>query len=102
MPDGFDAGDAAARVAAEPDVWTDGSLVEDEVSGASSSGSGFFSFRSGHLWATAGGVILMMKLEVTGLLGLAVVYALFLVLYRLFKGLSFGELSLLFRLLMVT
>ena len=37
---GFDAGGAAERVAAEPDVWIDGSLVEDQVSGASSSGSG--------------------------------------------------------------
>ena len=27
-----------------PDVWTDGSLVQDKVSGASSSGSFFFFF----------------------------------------------------------
>ena len=51
LPDGLDCGDAVASVAAEPDVWTDGSLVEDKVSGASSSGSGFSSFLSGHLWA---------------------------------------------------
>ena len=48
---GFDAEGAAQRVAAEPDVWTDGSLVEDKVSGTSSSGSGFFSGHPGQLWA---------------------------------------------------
>ena len=37
------------HVAAGPDVWTDGSLVEDKVSGASSSGSGFFTGRTGLL-----------------------------------------------------
>ena len=42
LPDVFGAEGAAERVPAEPDVWTDGSLVEDKVSGASSSGSGFF------------------------------------------------------------
>ena len=31
---GFDAEGAAWRVAAEPDVWIDGNLVEDKVSGA--------------------------------------------------------------------
>ena len=42
MPVGFHAEGAARRAAAEPDVWTDGSLVEDKVSGASSAGSGLF------------------------------------------------------------
>ena len=37
LPRGFD--DAALQVSEQPDVWTDGSLVLDEVSGASSSGS---------------------------------------------------------------
>ena len=37
LPVGFDAERAAGRVAAEPDVWTDWSLVQDLVSGASSS-----------------------------------------------------------------
>ena len=41
FPVGIEAGGAVERVAAEPDVWTDGSLVQDKVS-ASSSGSGFF------------------------------------------------------------
>ena len=69
-------------MAAEPDVWADGSLVEDKVSGASSSGSGFFliiilvSFG-----LIGGGAILMMIWVGTGQLGLAVVSVLFLVLY---------------------
>ena len=42
LPVGFDAGCAAERVAVELDVWTDGSMVEDKVSGASSAGSFFF------------------------------------------------------------
>ena len=42
LPVGFDAEGAAERVTVEPDVWTDGSLVEDKVSDASSSGFRFF------------------------------------------------------------
>ena len=38
---GFDAEGAAGRVAAEPDVWTDGSMLEDKVSGASAVGAFF-------------------------------------------------------------
>ena len=51
LPVGFDAEGAARRMAAEHDVWTDGSLVEDKVSGASSAGAGCFSFRCNRLWA---------------------------------------------------
>ena len=40
LPNGFDAGSAALHVAREPDVWTDGSMVEDKVSGTSSAVSG--------------------------------------------------------------
>ena len=43
---GFDAEGAARRVAAESDVWTDGSLVEDKVSGA---GAGCFTYRGSRL-----------------------------------------------------
>ena len=42
LPSGFDAESAAQGVAGEPDVWTDGSMVEDKVSGSSSAGAGFF------------------------------------------------------------
>ena len=51
LPVGFDAEGAARRAAAEPDVWTDGSLVEDKVSDASSAGAGCFTFRCCRLWA---------------------------------------------------
>ena len=51
LPVGFDAEVVARRVAAEPDVWTDGSLVEDKVSGASSAGAGCFTCRGSRLWA---------------------------------------------------
>ena len=45
---------AAGRVSAEPEVWTDGSLVEDKVSGVSSSGPGFFTGHPGRLWTDRG------------------------------------------------
>ena len=51
VPGGFDAGSAALHVAREPDVWTDGSMVEDKVSPVSSSGAGFSSGRAGRFWA---------------------------------------------------
>ena len=57
---GVDAEGAAVRVAAKPDVWTDGSLVEDKVSGAASSGSLFFTCYTGSsLGPIVGGTILM-------------------------------------------
>ena len=51
LPVGFDAESAALQVAREPDVWTDGSLVEDRLSTVSSSGAGFSSGYSGRFWA---------------------------------------------------
>ena len=51
LPVCFGAEGAAWRVAAEPDVWTNGSLVDDKVSGVSSAGSGCFTFRCSRLWA---------------------------------------------------
>ena len=61
LPVGFDAEGAAERVAAEPDVRTDGSMVEDKVSGASSAGSGLFLRVVQVIFGlTAGGAILMV------------------------------------------
>ena len=37
-------------LSAYPDVWTDGSLVRDEVSGACCGGSGVFALASGASW----------------------------------------------------
>ena len=46
----FDHDSAAASVPDHPDVWTDGSLVLDRLTGISSSGSGFFAHQSEHFW----------------------------------------------------
>ena len=42
MPVEFHAAGTACRVPGEPAVWTDGSLVQDKVSGVCSAGSVFF------------------------------------------------------------
>ena len=47
----FDVDGAALRVADDPDVWTDGSLVDDKSSGVSSAGAGCFTFRDRRLWS---------------------------------------------------
>ena len=47
----FDPDDAAASLADHPDVWTDGSLVLDQVTGVSFSGSGFFAHQDERLLA---------------------------------------------------
>ena len=52
LPAGFDVEGAARRVADEPDLWTDGSLVDDKMSGVSSAGTGCFTFRVRRLWAS--------------------------------------------------
>ena len=46
----FDAVRAAFSMPDDPNVWTDGSLVLDEVTGVSSSGSGFFAHQAEHFW----------------------------------------------------
>ena len=50
VSDGFDAVEAAAGMLDAPIVWTDGSLVPDQVTGVSSSGAGFFTHQSEHCW----------------------------------------------------
>ena len=54
---GFDAEGAAGRVAAEPDVWTDGNLLEDKVSRASSVGAFFILIAAVIFGQIGGGVI---------------------------------------------
>ena len=48
--DEFDHARAASSLSDHPTVWTDGSLVLDQVTGVSSSGSGFFAHQSEHCW----------------------------------------------------
>ena len=43
-----------------PNVWTDGILVLDEVTGVSSSGSGFLLISLDIVWALVGGIMLIM------------------------------------------
>ena len=50
LPAGFDVDGAALRVTDDPDVWTDGSLVDDRGSGVSSAVAGCFTFRDRRLW----------------------------------------------------
>ena len=50
LPVGFDAETAALQVAQDPDVWTDGSRIEDRLSTVSSSGAGFSSGHSSRFW----------------------------------------------------
>ena len=51
MLEDFDSADAAARMPDAPNVWTHGSLVVDEVTRVSSSGSGFFAHQSELSWS---------------------------------------------------
>ena len=48
--DDFDHDMAVSSLPDHADVWTDGSLVLDQLTGVSSSGSGFFSHQAEHFW----------------------------------------------------
>ena len=50
VPDEFERDDFARRLPVDPNVWTDGSNVLDEVSVASSAGSGTYAHVSGRTW----------------------------------------------------
>ena len=43
--------EAATLMLDHPNVWTDGSLVLDQVTGVSSSGAGFFAHQSENCWS---------------------------------------------------
>ena len=101
LPGSFDAESAALHVAGEPDVWTDGSFIDDKVSAVTSSGLGFLPVVLAAFGLGVLGGTLMMMFKVMQLWPLAVVIVLFLVLCSLYKGLSCGVLFLLFRPLVV-
>ena len=46
-----DAVEAASRMPDAPNVWYDGSLVLDQITGVSCSGAGFFAHQSEHCWS---------------------------------------------------
>ena len=48
LPDGFDADQAAARMPDASQVWSDGSLVLDSVTGVSAAGAGLFTRQFEH------------------------------------------------------
>ena len=50
LPDGYDRVGVASLVPDQSNVWSDGSLVLDQVTGVSSSGAGFFAHQSVNLW----------------------------------------------------
>ena len=50
-PDEYDRVEVASCVPDHPNVWSDGSLVLDQVTGVSSSGAGFFAHQSENCWS---------------------------------------------------
>ena len=50
LPDGFVADEVAARIPDAPEVWSEGSLVLDSVTGVSAAGAGLFAHQSEHCW----------------------------------------------------
>ena len=100
LPDGFDAESVAQGVAREPDVWTDGSVVEDKVSG-SSAGAGFSTGHSGRSWADRSWGHIDDGLRENGIVSSCRGYCSVPVLYSLFRGLSYGVSFLLCRPLVV-
>ena len=46
LPHGFVAGEVSARMPDSPDIWSDGSLVLDSVTGVSAAGAGMFAHQS--------------------------------------------------------
>ena len=50
LPYGFDADEVSARMPDSPDVWSDGSMVLDSVTGVSAAGAGMFAHQSEFCW----------------------------------------------------
>ena len=81
---------AASSLSDHLDVWTDGSLVLDHLTGVSSSGSGFLAHQAEHSW---NGIVVGAMLIVfvfTLILRAVKVFVLFLGHFNLFRGLRCG------------
>ena len=87
--DEFDRVEVASSLSDHPDVWTDGSLILDRVTGVSSSGAGFFAHQSGDFGDNRRWVMLMLFV-LRVIFRLVEVSFLFLGLFNLSKGLSCG------------
>ena len=90
LPVGFDAVEAASLLPASPNVWTDGSLVLDRVTGVSSSGAGFLLISLLPAGIIGVGVMLIRfaRLVIFSVVGFF--FLLFLGLSSLFRELSCG------------
>ena len=51
LPDGFDADEVSARMPDSPNVWSDGSMVLDSVTGVSATCAGMFAHQSEFCWS---------------------------------------------------
>ena len=91
----FDAVEAVSLFPDHPNVWTDGSLVLDRVTGVSSAGPGFFAHQPASCWDHRCWV---MVIRFAGLVMFSVAgdFLLFLGLSSLFSVLSYGVLFLLY------
>ena len=52
-PDEYDRVEVASLMPDHPNVWSDGSLVLDRITGVSSAGAGFFAHQSEDCWGGA-------------------------------------------------
>ena len=50
LPDGFDADEVSAHMPDSPDIWSDGRMVLDSVTGVSAAGAGMFAHQSEFCW----------------------------------------------------
>ena len=89
LPPGYDEVEAAFLVPDHTNVWSDGSLVLDQVTGVSSSGAGCLHVRLVNSGVIGGGVMLTVfgRLVLSSAVG---VFVRFLGLFNLFRGLSCG------------
>ena len=90
--DDFDHDVAVSSLPDHPDVWTDGSLVLDRLTGVSSSGSGFFAHQAEHFWCSRWwGHVDGVRID-PGITFFFEVFVRFLGLFNLFKRLKCGVL----------
>ena len=85
---------AASDVSDHPDVWTECSVVLDELSGVGVGGCGVYSLKSGAGWFGRGWGHWSYCLLASLVLNVVSCLARFVVLFSLSSVLSFGELSL--------
>ena len=98
--DGYGVVEVASSMPGHPNVWADGSLVLDRVTGMSDSGAGCFSHSPEDCWNGVSGVMLIMFV-LRGVFSLVEAFVLFLGLCSLFRELRCGVSFFLCRLLLL-